>query len=60
MNLLPIPALDGGHAMMLTYEIVTRRKPSLVFMEWAQKIGMFLILALMIFAIFNDLIKSFF
>jgi regulator of sigma E protease len=60
MNLLPIPALDGGHSLMLTYEILTRRKPSLVFMEWAQKIGMFLILALMAFAIFNDLIKSFF
>jgi regulator of sigma E protease len=60
MNLLPIPALDGGHAMMLSYEIIARRRPSLVFMEWAQKIGMFLILGLMIFAIFNDLIKSFF
>jgi len=60
MNLLPIPALDGGHAVLLLYEMITRKRPSLVFMEWAQKIGMFIILGLMVFAIFNDVIKRLF
>ena len=57
MNLLPIPALDGGHVMMLLYEMVTRRKPSLKFMEVAQMIGMGLILALMVYAIGNDIFR---
>ncbi|MDX2188778.1 MAG: RIP metalloprotease RseP [Bacteroidota bacterium] len=60
MNLLPIPALDGGHVMFLLYEIVTRRKPSDRFMEVAQQIGMSLLLFLMVYAIFNDLIKLIF
>jgi regulator of sigma E protease len=59
MNLLPIPALDGGHAVFLFYEILTGRPPSLRFMEWAQRIGMFLILGLMIFAFGNDFYKIF-
>lgn len=54
VNILPIPALDGGHVLFLLYEVVTRRKPSEKFMERAQMIGMFLLLALMAFAIFND------
>ena len=57
MNLLPIPALDGGHVMMLLYEIITRRKPSLKFMEVAQMIGMVLIIALMVYAIGNDIFR---
>jgi len=57
MNLLPIPALDGGHAIFLLYEMIFRRPPSLKFMEWAQSIGMFLILGLMVFAFGNDFYK---
>ncbi len=57
MNLLPIPALDGGHVMFLTWEIVTGRKPSDSFLENAQKVGMVLLLLLMTFAIFNDVYK---
>lgn len=60
MNLLPIPALDGGHVVFLLYEMVARRKPSLKFMEWAQKVGMVIILFLMVFAIFNDVFKRLF
>jgi regulator of sigma E protease len=54
MNLLPIPALDGGHVVFLTWEIVTGRKPGDKFMENAQKVGMIILLALMAFVIFND------
>ncbi len=54
MNVLPIPALDGGHAFFLLVEVITRRKPSEKFMERAQQVGMFLLLALMALAIFND------
>jgi regulator of sigma E protease len=60
MNLLPIPALDGGHVVFLLYEMVSRRKPSLKFMEWSQKIGMLIVLSLMVFAIFNDVFKRLF
>jgi regulator of sigma E protease len=60
MNLLPIPALDGGHVLFLTYEMVSGRKPSDKFLENAQKVGMALILCLMVFVIFNDLFKSLF
>lgn len=59
LNLLPIPALDGGHVMFLMYEIVARRKPSDKFMEVAQIVGMALLLALMIFANGNDIVKLF-
>lgn len=59
MNLLPIPALDGGHVVFLLYEMIARRAPSLKFMEWAQKIGMVLVLGLMIFAFGNDIYKQF-
>lgn len=57
MNLLPIPALDGGHVLFLLYEIITRRKPSLKFMEVAQMVGMGLIIALMVLAIGNDIFR---
>ncbi|MGL1888730.1 MAG: RIP metalloprotease RseP [Reichenbachiella sp.] len=60
MNFLPIPALDGGHVVFLTYEIVSGRKPSDKFLEGAQKVGMVLLLCLMTFAIFNDIIKTLF
>ena len=57
MNLLPIPALDGGHVVFLLYEMITRRKPSLKFMEVAQMVGMVLIIALMVYAIGNDIFR---
>ena len=60
MNFLPIPALDGGHVVFITYEIVSGRKPSDKFLENAQKVGMILLLGLMGFAIFNDIFKAFF
>jgi regulator of sigma E protease len=59
MNLLPIPALDGGYVMFLLYELITRRKPSEKFMEYAVTIGLFLLLALVIFANANDILKLF-
>ena len=59
MNFLPIPALDGGHVMFLTYEIVSGRAPGDKFLEIAQKVGMVLLLALMAFVIGNDIWKLF-
>jgi regulator of sigma E protease len=55
MNLLPIPALDGGHVVFLSYEIISGRKPSDRFLENAQKVGMVLLLALMVFVFGNDI-----
>ncbi len=60
MNILPIPALDGGHAIFIVYEIIARRKPSEKFMEYAQMVGMFLLFGLLIWANFNDIIRYFF
>lgn len=60
MNILPIPALDGGHVLFLIYEIVARRKPSDKFMEYAQVAGMLLLLALLIWANFNDVMRFLF
>lgn len=60
MNILPIPALDGGHVLFLLVEIITRRKPSDKFLEYAQIIGMALIFGLVIWANFNDIIRAFF
>ncbi len=57
LNVLPIPALDGGHVMFLLYEMVARRKPSDKFMEYAQIVGMIMIFALLIYANGNDIIK---
>jgi regulator of sigma E protease len=57
MNILPIPALDGGHVMFLLYEVITGRKPSDKFLEYAQITGMILILSLLIFANGNDIIR---
>ncbi|WP_438961588.1 RIP metalloprotease RseP [Nonlabens sp.] len=58
MNILPIPALDGGHVAFLLYEIVTGRKPGEKFLERAQLIGIFILLALMLYANGNDLYKA--
>ena len=60
MNILPIPALDGGHVLFLLYEIIARRKPSDKFMERAQMVGMILLFALLIYANFNDVVKFLF
>ncbi|MBN8824831.1 MULTISPECIES: RIP metalloprotease RseP [unclassified Spirosoma] len=60
MNALPIPALDGGHATILGYEIISGRKPSDKFLEGAQRVGMVILLCLMAFAIFNDVFKAVF
>ena len=57
MNILPIPALDGGHVMFLCYEMVTGRKPSDKFLEYAQVIGFFLLIALVLYANGNDLFR---
>lgn len=60
MNVLPIPALDGGHVMFLLYEMVSGRKPSDKFLEYAQMVGFFLLIALLLFANGNDLYKAVF
>lgn len=58
MNLLPIPALDGGHVMFLLYEIISGRKPSDKFLENAQMVGFVLLIALLLFANGNDIYKA--
>lgn len=60
MNILPIPALDGGHVLFLLYEIIARRKPSDKFLEYAQMAGMILLFGLLIWANFNDILRFLF
>jgi regulator of sigma E protease len=60
MNILPIPALDGGHLLFLLFEMITHKKPSDKFLERVQIIGMVLLFALMIYANLNDIIRFFF
>ena len=60
MNILPIPALDGGHLLFLLFEMITHRKPSDKFLERVQIIGMVLLFTLMIYANLNDIIRFFF
>ncbi|HBR53820.1 MAG TPA: RIP metalloprotease RseP [Flavobacteriaceae bacterium] len=57
MNILPIPALDGGHVMFLLYEMVSGRKPNDKFMEYAQMVGFFLLIGLVLFANGNDIYR---
>ena len=57
MNILPIPALDGGHVMFLLYEMVLGRKPNDKFMEYAQMVGFFLLIGLVLFANGNDIYR---
>ncbi len=59
MNVLPIPALDGGHALFTLYEMITGRKPSDKFLEYAQYLGMALLFTLLIYANGNDLFRLF-
>jgi len=60
LNLLPIPALDGGHVMFLLYEMVSGRKPSDKFLEYAQTVGFFILITLVLFANGNDIFKALF
>lgn len=59
MNILPIPALDGGHVVFLIYEVIARRQPNEKFMEYMQIAGMVLLFALMAFALGNDILRLF-
>lgn len=58
MNLLPIPALDGGHVLFLLYEMISGRKPSDKFLEYAQTVGFVILIALLLFANGNDIFKA--
>ncbi len=60
LNLLPIPALDGGHAMFILYEMITGKQPGEKFLERAQMLGFIILIALMIFALKNDIVRFFF
>jgi len=57
MNILPIPALDGGHVLFLLFEMITGRKPSDKFLEYAQIVGMVILFSLLIYANGNDFWK---
>ena len=59
MNLLPIPALDGGHATFIIYEIISGRKPTEKFLEYSTKFGVIILLGLMTYVILNDIYKLF-
>ena len=60
MNILPIPALDGGHVMFLLYEIIAGRKPNDKFMEYAQLVGFVILISLLLFANGNDIYRAIF
>ena len=59
VNILPVPALDGGHVLFLLYEVITRRKPGEKFLEYAQVIGMIFLIALFILVNVNDVVRFF-
>jgi len=59
LNVLPIPALDGGHALFTLIEMITGKKPSDKFLEYAQTVGMVMLLTLMVFALGNDIFRNF-
>ena len=60
MNILPIPALDGGHVVFLIIEVITGRKPSDKVLEYAQMVGMIILLGLFILATYNDAMRFIF
>ena len=60
MNILPIPALDGGHVLFLVYEVIVRRKPNEKFMEYAQVAGMIFLLGLVLYANGMDIVRAIF
>ena len=60
MNILPIPALDGGHVLFLLFEVITGRKPSDKFLEYAQMVGMIILLGLFVLATYNDITRFLF
>ncbi|EDM45408.1 membrane-associated zinc metalloprotease [unidentified eubacterium SCB49] len=60
LNLMPIPALDGGHVLFLVYEMITGRKPGDKFLEYAQIVGFFILIALVLFANGNDIYRALF
>ena len=57
MNILPIPALDGGHVLFLLYEMITRRKPSEKFLIYAEYVGLAILVILMVVANLNDILR---
>ena len=59
VNILPIPALDGGHVLFLLYEVITRKQPSEKFLEYAQWVGMAFLIGLFLLANINDFLKFF-
>ena len=60
MNILPIPALDGGHVVFLLFEVISGRKPSDKVLEYAQTIGMLILLGLFVLATYNDAMRFIF
>ena len=60
MNLLPIPALDGGHVVFLLYEMITGRAPNQKFMEYAQLVGFAIVITLLLYANGMDIVRAFF
>jgi len=59
LNVLPIPALDGGHVIFVLYEMITGKKPSDKFLEYAQIVGFVLLMSLLLFANGNDILRAF-
>jgi regulator of sigma E protease len=59
MNILPIPALDGGHVMFLLWELITGKTPSDKFLEYAQMFGFIILLSLLVLANGNDILNLF-
>ena len=60
MNILPIPALDGGHVLFLLIEVISGKKPSDKVLEYAQMVGMFILLGLFVLATYNDIMRFIF
>ena len=58
MNILPIPALDGGHVVFLLYEMISGRKPSEKVLEYAQMVGFVILVALLLYANGSDLVRA--